>query len=78
MLTRRNDTMTIELKASILRLLRKLDDRGARMEENIHEIKGRLGGLESGYASLSNHLDRLDDWLARTERRLELRELEDA
>lgn len=62
----------------ILRLLRKLDERGARMEEDICEIKGRLGNLESGYASLSNRLDRLDERAVRIERRLELRELEDA
>lgn len=62
----------------IPRLLRKLDERGARMEEDIREIKGRLGNLESGYASLSNRLDRLDERAVRIERRLELRELEDA
>lgn len=62
----------------ILRLLRKLDERGARMEEDIREIKGRLGNLGSGYASLSNRLDRLDERAVRIERRLELRELENA
>lgn len=62
----------------ILRLLRKLDERGARMEEDIREIKGRLGNLESGYASPSNRLDRLDERAVRIERWLDLRELEDA
>jgi hypothetical protein len=41
---------------------------------DMREVKGRLGMLEAQYASLSNRLDRMDERVARIERRLELHE----
>jgi hypothetical protein len=38
----------------------------------MHEVKGRLGALESQYAGISNRLDRLDARVDRIERRLNL------
>jgi predicted nucleic acid-binding Zn-ribbon protein len=59
--------------------LRRFDERQARMESDIREIKDRLGiletqtaGLGNQYASLSRRLDTLDERLARIERRLDL------
>lgn len=53
----------------------------ARVVDDVHEIKERLGiietqvaGLGSQYASLSNRLDRMDLRIERIERRLELQD----
>jgi archaellum component FlaC len=50
-----------------------------RLTEDMREVKERLGILEIGignlggqYASLSNRLDRLDERVARIEKRLDL------
>ena len=43
--------------------------------EDIREIKGRLGMLESQYAHMSNRIDRLDARVERIEQRLELTEV---
>lgn len=58
----------------VLRLLRKIDTRTDRIEEDVREVKGRLGNVEAAVALLSGRMDRFDDRLARVERRLELRE----
>jgi predicted nuclease with TOPRIM domain len=42
------------------------------LREDAREIKGRLGILETQYASISTRLDRMDDRVARIERRLDL------
>lgn len=52
-----------------LRAIRGVLDRHS---DDLREIKGRLGILEAQYASLSNRIDRIDDRLARVEKRLEL------
>jgi predicted nucleic acid-binding Zn-ribbon protein len=52
-----------------LRAIRATQDRHS---EDLREIKGRLGILESQYASLSNRLDRMDERVARIEKRLDL------
>ena len=44
----------------------------AEITDDLREIKGRLGILEAQYASLSNRIDRIDERLARVERRLDL------
>jgi predicted nucleic acid-binding Zn-ribbon protein len=44
----------------------------SRHSDDLREIKGRLGILEMQYASLSNRVDRIDDRLARVEKRLDL------
>jgi hypothetical protein len=43
-----------------------------RLLDDMREVKGRLGILESQYASLSNPLDRIDERVERIERRLDL------
>ncbi len=45
------------------------------VREDMREVKGRLGILESQYASLSNRMDRLDGRVERIEKRLELAEV---
>lgn len=45
------------------------------VREDIREIKGRLGILESQYAHMSNRIDRLDARVERIEQRLELTEV---
>ena len=42
------------------------------IREDIREIKGRLGILESQYAHMSNRIDRLDMRVERIEQRLNL------
>ncbi len=44
------------------------------LRDDMREVKGRLGILESQYASLSNRLDRVDARIQRIEQRLELTE----
>ncbi len=55
-----------------LRYMRNVLD-GVR--DDIREIKGRIGTLESQYASISNRMDRLDGRVERIERRLNLAEV---
>ena len=45
------------------------------VREDIREIKGRLGLLESQYAHMSNRIDRLDARVERIEQRQELTEI---
>jgi predicted nucleic acid-binding Zn-ribbon protein len=42
------------------------------LRDDMREVKGRLGILESQYASLPNHLDRMDGRIERIEQRLSL------
>jgi hypothetical protein len=42
------------------------------VRDDMREVKGRLGILESQYANLSNRMDRLDARIERIERPLEL------
>jgi hypothetical protein len=42
------------------------------LRDDMREVKGRLGILESQYASLSNRLDRMDGRIERIEQRLSL------
>lgn len=63
----------------ILEHLRAIRETQDRHSEDLREIKGRLGILESQvgtltaqYASLSNRLDRMDERISRIEKRLEL------
>src|SRR5438477_358846 len=48
----------------------ELEDKIAR--DDMREVKGRLGILESEYANLSNRLDRMDGRVERIEQRLSL------
>jgi prefoldin subunit 5 len=71
----------METENLILEHLRAIRATQDRHSDDLREIKGRLGILESQvgsltaqYASLSNRLDRMDERVARIERRLELRE----
>ena len=44
------------------------------LRDDMREVKGRLGILESQYANLSNRLDRVDSRIERIEQRLNLAE----
>ncbi len=44
------------------------------LRDDMREVKGRLGILESQYANLSNRLDRVDGRIERIEQRLNLAE----
>lgn len=63
------DTVTNEL---IYELLKRMQDTLAQHTEELREIRGRLGNLEQQYAGLSTRFDRMDERLARVERRLDL------
>jgi hypothetical protein len=56
----------------LLACLRRIDQKVDGLGDDMREVKSRLGILESQYAGLSNRLDRLDDRVARIERRLDL------
>jgi len=42
------------------------------LRDDVREVKGRLGILESQYANLSNRLERMDGRVERIEQRLSL------
>jgi hypothetical protein len=68
--------VTLEMIGMLLQQVQEGQRRdGAKLDrllEDMREVKGRLGILESRYASLSNRLDRMDDRVGRIERRLDL------
>ena len=53
----------------VLEHLRHIGGAVDGLREDMREVKGRLGILESQYANLSNRLDRLDGRVERIERR---------
>jgi len=56
----------------VLEHLRHIRQQVDGLAGDMHEVKERLGILESQYASVSNRIDRLDGRFARVERRLGL------
>lgn len=56
----------------VLEHLRAIRSGQDRHSDDLREIKGRLGILEQQYANLSIRVDRIDDRMARIEKRLEL------
>jgi len=62
----------MDTEAIVLEHLRAIRATLDRHSDDLREIKGRLGILESQYASLSNRLDRMDERVARIEKRQEL------
>ena len=56
----------------VLEHLRAIRSSVDRLSDDMQEVKGRLGMLETQYASISNRLDRMDDRLLRVEKRLGL------
>jgi chromosome segregation ATPase len=65
----------LETESIILENLRAIRATLDQHSEALREIKGRLGMLESKYASLSNRHDRMDERVGCIERRLELRDV---
>lgn len=56
----------------VLELLRAIRATLDQHTDELREIRGRLGNLEHQYAGLSTRFDRMDERLARVERRLDL------
>jgi predicted nucleic acid-binding Zn-ribbon protein len=56
----------------VLEHLRAIRATLERHSDDLLEIKGRLGILEQQYASISTRIDRMDDRVARIEKRLDL------
>jgi len=63
-----------ETESIMLEHLRHIRGAVDGLRDDMREVKGRLGILESQYANLSNRMDRLDSRVERIERRLELTE----
>ena len=61
-----------EVESIVLEHLRHIRGAVDGLREDMQEVKGRLGILESQYASLSNRMDRLDGRVFRIEQRLGL------
>ena len=64
-----------EAESLVLEHLRHIRTTVDALRDDMREVKGRLGILESQYANLSNRMDRLDARIERNERRLELTEV---
>ena len=71
--------MTEEPDNLILAMLRKADERAARMDskldrviEDVRDLKVRMTHVEEGLAGVNRRLDRLDDRVERIEKRLDL------
>lgn len=58
----------------VLSILRKLDERTARMSDDLRDLKVRMTAVEEAVAGVNRRLDRTDARLDRIERRLELTE----
>ena len=58
----------------VLEHLRHIRSAVDGLRDDMREVKGRLGILESQYAHLSNRLDRVDGRIERIEQRLNLAE----
>jgi predicted nuclease with TOPRIM domain len=56
----------------VLEHLRHIRSAVDGLRDDMREVKGRLGILESQYANLSNRLDRVDGRIERIEQRLNL------
>ncbi len=56
----------------VLEHLRHIRGANDDVRDDIREIKQRVGNLENQYANMSNRLDRMDVWIERIERRLDL------
>lgn len=56
----------------ILEHLRAIRANQDRHSDELREIKGRLGILEHQYAHISTRIDRIDERVARIEKRLDL------
>ena len=56
----------------VLELLRAIRTTVDRLSDDMQEVKGRLGILETQYASIPNRLDRMDERVHRIEKRLDL------
>ncbi|MBX9844059.1 MAG: hypothetical protein K2Z80_19855 [Xanthobacteraceae bacterium] len=56
----------------VLVLLRKIDERTARMADDLQDLKVRVTSVEEGLAGVNRRLDRLEGRIERVERRLEL------
>jgi predicted nuclease with TOPRIM domain len=63
-----------EAESIVIEHLRHIRGAVDGLRDDMREVKGRLGILESQYANLSNRMDRLDSRIERIERRLELTE----
>ncbi|MBI2716623.1 MAG: hypothetical protein HYX37_19580 [Rhizobiales bacterium] len=61
-----------EADSAVLEHLRHIRGAVDGLRDDMREVKGRLGILESQYANLSNRMDRLDGRVERIERRLNL------
>jgi len=64
--------MSPATESLILKHFRAIRTTLDRLSEDMQEVKGRLGILETQYARISNRLDRIDDRVHRIELRLEL------
>jgi predicted nucleic acid-binding Zn-ribbon protein len=61
-----------EIDNIVLEHLRHIRSAVDGLRDDMREVKGRLGILESQYANLSNRLDRMDSRVERIEQRLSL------
>ena len=71
--------MTDEIGNLILERLRRMDNRLANVESDMHDLKLRMSGVEDHLATvivsitgLNHRMDRFDERLGRVERRLDL------
>ncbi len=64
--------MAEEPDSLVLRLLRKIDERTDRMEQDLRDVKIRLTAVEEGIAGINRRIDRLELRVDRIEHRLEL------
>jgi len=53
-------------------LLRKIDERTERISEELQDLKVHVTAVEEGLAGVNRRLDRVENWIERIERRLEL------
>jgi archaellum component FlaC len=62
----------VEPENLVLQLLCRIDERTAKMADDIYDLKVRVTNREEGQATLNRRVDRIEARLDRIERRLDL------
>jgi len=66
--------MTDEPENLTLRILRGLDEKMDVVRADVQDLKARATNVEEGLAGVNRRLDRLDERMARIEKRFNLRD----
>ena len=64
--------MADEPDSIVLVILRRMDERLARVADDVHDLKVRMTHMEEGLAGVNRRIDRVEERLDKIEKRLGL------